>query len=84
MTPAVSVVVPAYNAAAFVERTLDTVRAQTFEDLETVVVDDGSADATGEVVRSYFERHAMKGRLIRQENRGMAAARNTGIRAARG
>ena len=80
----VSVVIPAYNAARFIERTLDTVRAQTFQGHETVVIDDGSTDGTSEVVRVYFTRHGMNGRLLRQDNRGMAAARNAGMRAAHG
>jgi glycosyltransferase involved in cell wall biosynthesis len=82
--PAVSVVIPAYNAAAFIDRTLDTVRTQTFTDHETVVVDDGSSDGTHAVVEDYFARHGMRGRLIRQENRGIAAARNTGMTNAAG
>ena len=77
--PAVSVVIPAYNAELFIDRTLDTVRTQTFTDHETVVVDDGSSDRTQVVVRQYFARHGLRGRVIRQENRGIAAARNTGM-----
>lgn len=80
----VSVVIPAYNAATFIERTLDTVRAQTFADHETVVVDDGSTDATAAVVEAYFQRHGMRGKVVRQRNRGIAAARNAGMRAATG
>ena len=80
----VSVVVPAYNAARFIEPTLDTVRAQTFQGHETVVVDDGSSDGTSDVVKAYFSRHGMNGRLLRQDNRGMASARNAGMRAAHG
>lgn len=80
----VSVVIPAYNAAAFIGRTLDTVRAQTFTEYETILVDDGSTDGTAEVARAYFMRYAMRGRVVRQENRGIAAARNTGMRAAAG
>lgn len=80
----VSVVIPAYNAAGFVARTLDSVRAQTFTACETIVVDDGSTDGTSDVVQTYFARHEMNGRLFRQPNRGMAAARNAGMRAATG
>lgn len=82
--PLVSVVIPAYNAADFIERTLDTVRAQTFDRYEAIVVDDGSTDPTPDVVRAYFARHGMKGRILRQENRGQGAARNAGMRAAKG
>ena len=80
----VSVVIPAYNAAAFIRGTLDSVRAQTYTQHETVVVDDGSTDDTGDVVQEYFSGHGMRGRVVRQENRGIAAARNAGMRAATG
>jgi glycosyltransferase involved in cell wall biosynthesis len=80
----VSVVIPAYNAAAFIGRTLDSVRTQTFTGHETIVVDDGSSDGTSHVVDEYFARHGMQGRVVRQENRGIAAARNAGMREASG
>jgi glycosyltransferase involved in cell wall biosynthesis len=82
--PLVSVVIPAYNASSFIGRTLDSVRAQTVAGHETIVVDDGSSDDTAEVARAYFSRHDMRGRVIQQNNGGIAAARNTGIRAAAG
>lgn len=82
--PVVSVVIPAYNAAAFIAATLDSVRAQTFGSWEVIVVDDGSSDSTHEVVERYLARHRLAGRCIRQENKKIAAARNTGMRAARG
>lgn len=78
----VSVVIPAYNAAEFIGRTLDTVRTQTFTNHETIVVDDGSSDDTSDVAQAYFARHSMRGRVVRQENRGIAAARNVGMRSA--
>ena len=83
-SPIVSVVIPAYNAAAFIEKTLDSVRAQTYQSYEVIVVDDGSADQTKDVVEAYFERSGMTGRCIRQPNKKIAAARNTGMRAAHG
>lgn len=83
-TPLVSVVIPAYNAAEFIERTLDSVRAQTYDSWEVVVVDDGSADGTHEVVERYLKRYGLPGRCVRQENKKIAAARNAGMRAARG
>lgn len=78
--PQVSVVIPAYNAAATIGEALASVFAQTFDDYEVVVVDDGSTDETAAVVR------ALGGRvtLVRQENGGPGAARNAGIRASRG
>jgi glycosyltransferase involved in cell wall biosynthesis len=80
----VSVVIPAYNSAAFVGRTLDSVRAQTFTSYETIVVDDGSTDGTGDMAEAYFRRHAVRGRIVRQTNRGVSAARNAGMREATG
>jgi glycosyltransferase involved in cell wall biosynthesis len=82
--PQVSVVIPAFNAAAFIERTLDSVRAQTWREYEIVVVDDGSSDETAGVVGSYLSRHCLNGRCLRQKNRGIAGARNAGMEAAGG
>lgn len=82
--PIVSVVIPAYNAAGFIEKTLASVRAQTFGDYELVVVDDGSTDDTHRVVEDYLKRHRLPGRSIRQANKKIAGARNTGMREARG
>ena len=81
-TTLVSVVVPAYNAAATLDETLCSVRAQTHRALEIIVVDDGSSDETPTIV----ERHAAEDsrlRLLRQANAGVAAARNAGWRAAK-
>jgi glycosyltransferase involved in cell wall biosynthesis len=82
VAPRVSVVIPAWNAAAFIEKTLSTVVAQTFKDFEVVVVDDGSADDTKLVVDRYLQAHGLAGQCIKQANKKIAGARNTGIRAA--
>ena len=81
-SPTVSVIIPAYNAAAFIGETLDSVYAQTFTDFETIVVNDGSPD-TEELERA-LQRFPPSLRYLKQENSGAAAARNTGIRAAQG
>lgn len=73
----VSIVTPAFNASAFVERMLDSVRDQTFVDWELVVVDDGSTDGTSRIVER-FARGDRRVRLVRQANAGMAVARNVG------
>lgn len=83
-SPLVSVVIPAYNAAAFIERTLESVRTQRTAADEVIVVDDGSTDGMAETVTRFFERHSMAGRCLRQPNTGIASARNAGLRAARG
>lgn len=82
--PAVSIVIPAYNAAPFIEKTLESVRAQTFSDYEIIVVDDGSKDDTKGVVDAYLARHGLRGQCIKQPNKKIAAARNTGVAEARG
>jgi glycosyltransferase involved in cell wall biosynthesis len=82
--PLVSVIIPAYNAAATVVRALDSVLAQQGVALDLIVVDDGSTDATVEVVRERL-RDVPQARLLRMErNSGVSAARNAGIAAARG
>lgn len=78
--PAVSVVIPAYNAAWCVARAIDSVLAQSFRDFELIVVDDGSTDDTAAVLAGY----ASKLRVVGQPNGGMSSARNAGIRAASG
>lgn len=80
LSPTVSVVVPAYNAAAFVGRAVDSVLGQSAADLELLVVDDGSTDATLRVLAAYGDRL----RAIAQANAGPAAARNRGLAEARG
>ena len=79
--PLVSIITPCYNGAAFVERTVQSVRAQSFGDWEHVVVDDGSNDTSAATVSALCDIEPRL-RLIRQENRGVAAARNAGYRAA--
>ena len=81
-SPRVSVIIPTYNRAHVVDRAIRSVLGQTYQDFEIIVVDDGSTDNTEEVVKSFND---FRIRYIRHdENRGGSAARNTGIRAARG
>lgn len=82
--PRVSVVIPAYRAAAFIERTLACVAAQTFKDLEVVVVDDGSPDDTAAVVERFLAGGSLAGTCLTQPNKKIAAARNHGLSRARG
>ena len=79
----VSVIIPAFNAATNIRQTLDSVRAQTYQTFEVIVVDDGSTDDTRAVVEE-FVREDSRFHLVRQENRGVGDARNAGIRKARG
>lgn len=79
---AVSVIIPAYNAAGTLADTLESLLSQSVSSWEAVVVDDGSTDATGARAREYAERDA-RVRVLGRANGGEAAARNTGIGAAR-
>jgi len=79
--PKVSVIIPTYNRAHLVGKAIESVLAQTYRDFEIIVVDDGSADATGEVVNSFQDSRIS---YIYQKNSGVASARNRGITASRG
>lgn len=82
-TPRVSVVIPCYNGKRFISDAIESVLRQTWEDFELVIVDDGSADTSVDIIKRYL--HEDRVRLIRHDsNRGIAAARNTGIRNATG
>ncbi len=80
MSQGVSVVIPAYNAARFIDDSISSVLSQTYRPLEIIVVDDGSRDET----RTVVERYAKDVRYIYQDNAGPSAARNHGVREARG
>ena len=79
--PRVSVVVPCFNSLRFLPATLDTVRTQTFDDLEIVLVDDGGSDDLAGFVAGVDDERI---RLVRQDNAGVSAARNRGIAEAAG
>ncbi len=81
--PFVSVIIPAYNAEAFIGRTLESVLSQTYENIEVLVVDDGSKDKTAEIVASFAQKDS-RIILLSQQNAGVAAARNLGIEKSRG
>jgi glycosyltransferase involved in cell wall biosynthesis len=76
----ISVIIPTYNAAAYIERAIQSVLAQSRPADEIIVVDDGSSDNTADILKKYQNQIIS----IRQPNAGVSAARNTGIRAATG
>jgi glycosyltransferase involved in cell wall biosynthesis len=80
----VSVIIPVYNGEKYIAQTLESVLAQTYQDFEIIVVDDGSIDGSADVIRNYTAKYSGKIRYFHQENRGIAAARNAGIKESRG
>lgn len=79
----VSIIIPCYNSGAYLGACMDSVLAQTMEDFEAILIDDGSRDDTLAVAQAYAGRDA-RVRVLAQENRGVAAARNLGLEHARG
>lgn len=80
----ISAIIPTYNRASYLERAITSVLHQRRPCDELLVVDDGSTDGTAALVRRMAGASAVPIRLLHQDNRGAAAARNLGIRAARG
>lgn len=81
-TPAVTVVIPAYNSARYIGQALDSVQAQTFSDYEVIVVNDGSTDR--DELEQVLRSHPLPVIYLTQENKGVSAARNAAIRIAKG
>ena len=79
----ISIVIPAFNCEKTIGRCLDSALAQTWSNTEIIAVDDGSTDQTGSILDTYQKEHGNI-RVIHQENSGVAAARNAGIKAAEG
>lgn len=80
--PKVSVVVPAFNASGYILKALDSIMNQSYQRIEIIVVDDGSTDNTQAILNDLIAKETIS--YIYQENKGAAAARNTGIRASSG
>ncbi|MGI6007368.1 MAG: glycosyltransferase [Ruminococcus sp.] len=80
----VSVIIPVYQVEKYLERAVDSVLAQTLKELEIILVDDGSEDASGIICDRYAKEYPGLIRVIHKENEGLGMARNTGVREARG
>jgi GT2 family glycosyltransferase len=83
MPPEVSVLIPVYNRATLIGRTIDCVLGQTYAHCHVIVIDDGSTDGTADVVRTAYAGNP-RVHLLQQENRGVSAARNAGLAVATG
>lgn len=80
----VSVIIPVYQVENYLERAVDSVLAQTLEEKEIILVDDGSPDGSPEICDRYARQYPEMIRVIHKENQGLGMARNTGADAARG
>lgn len=79
-----SIIIPCYNASAFVGRAIESALRQTRNDWEVLLINDGSTDDTAEIIESFSREDNQRVHGLHQENKGPAAARNTGIRSAKG
>ena len=84
MTPTVSVIIPVFNKAEWVEETLMSVLDQSYKDWEAIIIDDGSTDNSLQVIGKFIENHPGSWTLISQNNQGQCRTRNTGIQKSSG
>ena len=82
-TPKISVIVPVYKAEAYLHRCVDSILAQTFQDFEVLLIDDGSPDRSGEICDVYAQKDR-RVRVFHKENGGVSSARNCGLDNAKG
>ena len=78
-----SVIIPVYNSEKTLKRCLDSLLEQRWEDVEVILINDGSSDRSGEIIRAYSNRYPNI-RTVTQENSGVSAARNRGLDEAKG
>ena len=81
--PLISVIVPVYNGQDYLEKCIESIEAQTYENIEVLIINDGSTDATGQVCVSLKQRYSNIS-VITTEDEGVSAARNVGLDAAKG
>ena len=84
MAGLVSAIVPVYNGERYLSEALDSALAQTYQNIEIIVVDDGSTDSSAAIAEGYAASHPQRVRVIRQANGGTGAARNAAMAEARG
>ena len=83
MEPLISVIVPVYNIEKYVRNCIESILAQSYKNLEVILVDDGSTDNSGKICDEYTDRDS-RIRVIHKKNAGLSEARNSGIDVASG
>lgn len=81
--PLISVIIPAYNVEKYIQRCIESIRKQTYSNLQIVIVDDGSTDQTGKIADSLSMKDS-RIQVLHKQNQGVSAARNSGLEVARG
>lgn len=82
--PKVSVIVPIYNVEAYLPKCLESLQQQTLQDLEIILVDDGSTDSSSQIAKAFQTEHSTTVKYFRTENKGQSHARNFGLEKAEG
>lgn len=82
--PKISVIIPVYNTEKYLEKCLDSIINQTYQDFEIVIINDGSIDNSQNIIEKYLDKYQNKIKCINKENGGLSSARNYGIEVARG
>ena len=84
MEPKISVIVPIYNSEKYLKKCIDSILNQTLEDIEVILINDGSKDNSHSICLEYQEKFQEKIKYINNNNMGCSATRNLGIKEARG
>lgn len=84
MKPLVTVIMPVYNAERYMEQSIESIIAQTYQKWELLIVDDGSTDSSVQIMQEYCSRDRRIQMILSTGNEGVASARNKGIQAAKG
>ena len=79
----VSIIVPVYNAEKYLRKCIESIQSQTLENIQIILVDDGSVDLSGEICDEYAKSDARIG-VVHKPNRGLVSARKSGIQLAKG
>lgn len=77
--PKISIIIPVYNVENYIEKCLDSVVNQTVQDIEIIIINDGSTDSSKEKISKYISKYKDKIKYLEKENGGLSSARNFGM-----